>query len=55
MLECSKIFKHTLRDISRDKCHFCLALCSVFVVVFSTIVVNTVIAKGPIIFMALAQ
>ena len=39
----------------RRKCHFCLAFCSVFVVVLSTLVVNTVIAKGPIIFLSLNQ
>ena len=47
--------KHAWRDIKRRKCHFCLALCSVLIVVLSTLVVNTVISKGPIIFMALAQ
>ena len=45
--------KHSIRDILRRKCHFCLAFCSVFVVVLSTLVVNTVIAKGPIIFLSL--
>ena len=44
-----------MRDILRRKCHFCLAFCSVFVVVLSTLVVNTVIAKGPIIFLSLNQ
>ena len=47
--------KHSVRDITRRKCHFCLAFCSVFVVVVSTLVVNTVIAKGPIIFLSLNQ
>ena len=47
--------KHSYRDVSRRKCHFCLALCSVMIVVLSTLVVNTVISKGPIIFMKLAQ
>ena len=47
--------KHSLRDVKRRKCHFCLGLCSVFIVVLSTLVVNTVMAKGPIIFMKLAQ
>lgn len=46
--------KHSYRDVSRRKCHFFLALCSVLIVVLSTLVVNTVIAKGPIIFMKLA-
>ena len=45
--------KHSIRDILRRKCHFCLAFCSVFVVVLSTLVVNTVIEKGPIIFLSL--
>lgn len=47
--------KHSYRDVGRRKCHFCLALCSVFIVVLSTLVVNTVTSKGPIIFMQLAQ
>ena len=47
--------KHSIRDVQRRKCHFCLGLCSVLIVVLSTLVVNTVIAKGPIIFMKLAQ
>ena len=47
--------KHSWRDIGRRKCHFCLALCSVLIVVLATLVVNTIIGKGPIIFMKLAQ
>ena len=44
--------KHSLRDVKRRKCHFCLAFCSVFVAVLATVVVNTVISKGPLIFLA---
>ena len=47
--------KHSFRDVKRHSCHFCLALCSVFIVVLSTLVVNTVVSKGPIIFLSLAQ
>ena len=47
--------KHAWRDVIRRKGHFTLAFCSVFVVVMSTLVVNTVISKGPIIFLKLAQ
>ena len=47
--------KHAWRDITRRKSHFCLAFGSVFVVVLSTLVVNTIINKGPIIFLKLAQ
>ena len=47
--------KHSLRDIARHKCHFCLAFCSVFIVVISMLVVNTVVAQGPIIFVSLAE
>ena len=47
--------KHSFKDIGRHKCHFCLSFCSVLIVVLSTLVVNTVIAKGPIIFLSLAQ
>lgn len=47
--------KHSFRDVSRHPCHFCLAFCSVFIVVLSTLVVNTVIDQGPIIFVNLAE
>ncbi len=47
--------KHSYKDVGRHKCHFCLSLCSVFIVVLSTLVVNTVTATGPIIFMSLGQ
>ena len=47
--------KHSYRDLWRHKCNSCLALCSVFIVVLSTLVVNTVVDQGPIIFVNLAQ
>ena len=52
---CRFFFKHSFRDIGRRKFHFCLAFCSVFIVVLSTLVIHTVVDKGPIIMMALAQ
>ena len=55
MPQCTVILKHSIRDTTRHQCHFCLALCSVFVVVLSTLVVNTVIDQGPIVFLSLAQ
>ena len=47
--------KHSFRDIRRKKCHFCLAFCSVFIVVAFTLIVNTIVAKGPIIFLKIAE
>lgn len=47
--------KHSYRDIGRKKFHFCLSFCSVFVVVFSALIINTMIEKGPIIFLKLAE
>jgi hypothetical protein len=47
--------KHSMRDIGRNKCHFCLSFFSVFLVVWSSLVINTMIDKGPIIFMQLAE
>ena len=47
--------RHSFRDVYRHPCHFCLAFCSVFIVVLSTLVVNTVTAQGPIIFVSLAE
>ena len=39
----------------RHKCQFCLSFCSVFIVVLSVLVVNSVIAKGPVIFLKLSE
>ena len=47
--------KHSCRDLLRHKCQFCLAFCSVFVVVLSVIVVNTVITRGPLVFLKLSE
>ena len=47
--------KHSCRDILRHKCQFCLAFCSVFIVVLSVVVVNTIIAKSPLIFLKLGE
>jgi len=52
---CSFFTKHTLRDIRRNKCHFCLAFSAVFIVVLSSLCVNSVIAQGPIVFLKLAE
>ena len=47
--------RHSYRDIKRKKCHFCLAFCSVFFVVLFTLVINTIVARGPIIFLKLVE
>jgi len=55
-LSTAKFFcKHSYRDMKRRKCHFFLAFCSVFIVVVSTLVINTVISKGPVIFLKMAE
>ena len=46
---------HSARDIKRNKCHFCLAFCSIFTVVLSILVINSVIAQGPLIFGSIGQ
>ena len=51
----SLFMKYSWMDIKRRRCHFCLAFCSVFITVLATLVVNTVISKGPIIFLTLNQ
>ena len=48
-------YKHSYRDIGRRKFHFCLSFCSVFIVVWSALVINTLVEKGPIIFLKLAE
>ena len=47
--------KHAVRDIKRKKCNFCLAFCSIFVAVGCTLIVNTLLAQGPIVFLKLAE
>ena len=47
--------KYALQDVGRNKCHFLLAFCSVLVVVLSTLVINTVIEKGPLVFLSLGE
>ena len=49
------MMKHSYRDVGRKKFHFCLSFCSVFVVVWSALVINTIVEKGPIIFLKLAE
>jgi hypothetical protein len=47
--------KHSYRDVGRKKFHFCLSFCSVFIVVWSALVINTLVDQGPIIFLKLAE
>ena len=47
--------KHSYRDIFRHPCHFFLAFSTTYIVVLSSLVVQTVIDKGPIIFVNLVQ
>jgi len=47
--------RHTCRDLKRRKCHYCLAFCSVFIVVIFTLIINTIVDKGPIIFLKMAE
>ena len=52
----SKFFlKHSWQDIGRNKCSYCLAFCAVFIVVFSTLIVDTIVNQGPIVFMNVAE
>lgn len=48
-------FKHSYRDVGRKKCHFCLSFCSVLIVVTAALVINTIVEKGPIIFLKLSE
>ena len=47
--------RSSFTDVKRNKCHYSLAFCAVFTVVLSTLVVNTVIEKGPVLFMSLGE
>ena len=55
MSSTSFFMKHSFRDVQRKKFHFCLSFCSVFIVVWSALIINTIVEKGPIIFLKLAQ
>lgn len=44
-----------VRDAGRNKCNFCLGFCSVFIVVISILLINTLTGQGPIIFITIAQ
>ena len=46
---------HSLKDIFRHKFTYCLAFTSVFIVVLSSLVINTIIQKGPLVFLSLAE
>lgn len=46
---------HSVRDVKRNKCNFALAFCSVLIVVLSILVINSVIAQGPLIFVSIGQ
>jgi hypothetical protein len=52
---CSLFCAYSYRDIGRNKCTFCLSLLSVLFVVWATLVINTMVDKGPIIFLKLAE
>jgi hypothetical protein len=48
-------FGQSYKDVGRRKCNFCLAFCSVFIVVLSTLIITTVVNFGPIIFLKLGE
>lgn len=48
-------FKQSCKDIKRNKCQYLLGFSSVFVVVLMTLIINTIVDKGPIIFLRLAE
>ena len=51
-----KLFsQYAIQDVKRNKCHFCLAFCSVWLVVWAVFVVNSVTAMGPLAFLSLGQ
>lgn len=56
MLHSANIFiQHSFRDVSRHKLHYCLAFTSVLVVTLACLVVGSIVSRGPIIFLRLAQ
>lgn len=52
----TRMFARTsFTDVGRNKCNFTLAFFAVFIVVLSTLVVNSIIERGPVLFMSLAE
>ena len=49
------VVKHSLKDIKSKKCHYCLAFCSIFLAVITTLVINTILSTGPLIFLQQSQ
>lgn len=46
---------YAAQDARRNKCHFLLAFGSVFVVVLSILIVQTIVSMGPLVFLQLGQ
>lgn len=44
-----------LRDVKRNKYHFCVSFCTVLVIVFAALTVTTIVEKSPIMFWKFAQ
>ena len=55
MSSCGMFCSYSYRDIGRRKCTFCLSLLSVLFVVWSTLIINTLVFKGPVVFLKLAE
>lgn len=52
----SKLFcRYQWRDLKRHKFQFCLGFCSVFTIILATLVVVSIIGKGPVIFLKMAE
>ena len=52
---CGMFCAYSYRDVGRRKCTFCLSLCSVLFVVWATLIINTMVDKGPVVFLKLAE
>ena len=51
-----KVFMlHTLKSMMHNKFHFCLAFLAVFIVVWTSLLIQTVVSQAPIIFMKVAE
>lgn len=48
-------WKQAWLDSTRNKCNYCLGFCSIFIVVISILLVNTLVNQGPIIFITISQ
>ena len=52
--KCSYFVHSAFLEAFRHKCHYFVAVCTVLIIVLSTMIVQTLIDRGPVIFLKMA-